>query len=434
MFDAGVQDISGLGPKGPLRNLLNEIDAPEQIEWRRVRHLYWKNGIRVDAGTSAAAFVDNLRLLFEDERAAIEKFFIEMEAIFREMYADVAETGGIPRPPALSELRSWPERHRHMLRWMKTPFDDMLGAFFQNESIRKLLCTLSEYITDTPRNLLVADMAPLFGYYFDGGCYPAGGSQRFANLLTKAVRHRGGRILMRTGVERILIENGHVTGVTTSRKKSYFAPLVIANGDVVSMLTELVDPSYLPADYAKRITGLGRGPSAILLSLGLSTVLPLPPRIFIQQDGLEFGIGNPSVIDSSLAPKDHSSLTILCLLSEQDAALWHCRDGTYQTRKETFAERLLAATEASVIPDIRKHIVHCEIASPATFAAFTRTRNGNIYGAARNAWRPGLQSPVPGLMLVGGGTDVGAGIEAVVISGTRAANLISESQTAKTWS
>ena len=197
------------------------------------------------------------------------------------------------------------------------------------------------------------------------------------------------------------------------------------------MMTDLLAPGHLPANYAKKIAELGRGPSAILLSIGLSTVPSVPPRIFIQQDGLEFGLGNPSVIDPRLAPAGHSSITILCLLSEQDSVSWHIPDEAHRSRKEAFANRLIAAVEASVIPDIREHIVYLEIATPPTFAAFTRTKNGNIYGAARDAWRPGLQSPIPGLMLVGGGTDIGAGIEAVVISGTRAANLISESRTAE---
>jgi hypothetical protein len=52
-----------------------------------------------------------------------------------------------------------------------------------------------------------------------------------------------------------------------------------------------------------------------------------------------------------------------------------------------------------------------------------RSADGSIYGAARGQWTPPIKTPVPGLMLLGGG-QTGPGIEAVVITGTAAANLI----------
>ncbi|HBM90710.1 MAG TPA: hypothetical protein DD400_02370, partial [Rhodospirillaceae bacterium] len=291
-----------------------------------------------------------------------------------------------------------------------------------------LLSTLSEYITDTPQNLLVEDMAPLFGYYFDGGYYPIGGAQCLANLLAKKIIENGGDIRLNTKAEKILLEDGRVTGVLSSEGTSYFAPLVISNGDVVSTLLELVGKEHLPSHYAQKIINLNRGPSAILLSLGLTKTLPLPARVFIHQNHLEFGIGNPSVIDSSLAPLGHSAVTILCLLSESASKDWHNCGEAYTQQKEAFAEKLLCAVEDSVIPDIRQHIVYKEMATPKTFLSFTKAKNGNIYGAARNAWRPELKSPISGLILVGAGTKTGAGIEAVVVSGTHAADLISQGQ------
>src|SRR5262247_2835849 len=44
VFDAGVQDISGLGPRGPVRRLLREIGADGRLDWRRVRHRYVRDG------------------------------------------------------------------------------------------------------------------------------------------------------------------------------------------------------------------------------------------------------------------------------------------------------------------------------------------------------------------------------------------------------
>ena len=92
--------------------------------------------------------------------------------------------------------------------------------------------------------------------------------------------------------------------------------------------------------------------------------------------------------------------------------------------RTAFAGRLIAAAE-TVIPHLRQHILYRQTASPKTFSRYARTRNGNIYGAARGQWCPAVKSPVPGLLLVGGGCQDGPGIEAVVLSGMRAASLLS---------
>lgn len=429
VFDCGVQDISGLGPNGPLNNLLRQIRAADRISWKRVHHLYWMNGIRLNGGNSCAEYVEELCRQFPGESAGIKSFFSEMGAVYRELYADSAKTGGIPATPTLSAFRDWPQTHPHAFRWLRRSFEEMLQTYLSNGVIHAVIQTISEYITEEPRRPLVLDMAPLFGYYFEGGYYPGGGSQRLPQLLANIVEEHRGKILLDTSVEKLHIENGHVAGILTSRGERLFAPLVVANGDVVAMLTTLISEPILPKRYASRITQLARGPSAIVVNVALSIIMPLPARIFIRNNGLSFGIGNPSVLDPTLAPDGHSAVTILLLLSESEAATWLDKlSGNYTARKENVADQLFAAIETSVLPDFRKYIVHKEIATPASFAAFTGARNGNIYGAACAGWRPGLQSPVPGLLLVGGGTETGPGIEAVVISGMRAANLISEAQ------
>lgn len=426
-FDAGVQDFSGLGPRGPLRQLLLRLGAADRLDWRRVRHLYVKDGLRLAFPEDPAALADLLARQFRAEAPAIGRFFAEMAAIYRELYADIEQAGGVPMPPkGLAAALAWPDLHPHAWQWMREPFAGMLDAFFTDARLKRALTTLSEYLTDEPARLTVGDMAPLYGYYFDGGFYPAGGSQRFADLLCDIIAEHGGRVALRTRVKRILTERGRVTGVETAARKTHWAPLVIANGDVATMLGELVGAERLPAEYLGRVDGMARGPSAVLLSLGLDCLPDLPARIFVERDGLEFGIGNPSVIDPSLAPPGHSALTLLYLLPERDTGRWQRKTPDYALRKADIARRLLDATEAALIPGLSRHLVHLEIASPPTFALYTRTRNGAIYGAARGEWCPPMKSPLPGLLLVGAGTTTGAGIEAVVVSGMMAAHAVSD--------
>jgi all-trans-retinol 13,14-reductase len=424
-FDAGVQDFSGLGERGPIRQLLRALDAETRIEWRRVRHLYKKAGVSLSVPDDPADFVVALSALFPREQEGIAVFFAEMAAIYRELYADIEMTGGVPMPPeTLEAMLGWPATHPHAWEWMGQKFSAMRDHFLCDPALKNLLSTLSEYITDRSECLRVADMAPLFGYYFDGGAYPLGGSQRLADLLVDIVKEHGGQVRLRTRIKKITLENGAVSGIISVSGRREHAPIVIANGDVVTMLDELVGRSHLSSSYSDRLQKMRRGPSAILLSLGLDMVPDYPARIFVEYDGLVLGIGNPSAIDPTLAPAGCAALSILCLLPEEESARWQRRDSSYRQDKEAFAERLIAALEATLIPDLRRHVIHREVATPPTFTSFARVRNGHIYGAARDQWLPQLKSPVPGLLLVGAGVSTGPGIEAVVVSGTIAANMV----------
>jgi phytoene dehydrogenase-like protein len=305
----------------------------------------------------------------------------------------------------------------------------MLNAFISSPRLQRLLTTIAEYVTDQPERLTVGEIAPLFSYYFEGGFYPAGGSQKLADLLSAIIEENGSKVRLRTRVTRILFEDGHVAGIVTATGEIQRARLVIANGDVATALSDLIGQSPLPSRYAQRMRALRRGPSAILVSLGLDFLPDLPARVFVSTENLHFGIGNPSVIDPSLAPPGCAALTLLCLLSEEEAATWFRMDrSAYRKSKEAFADRLIAATE-TLLPGLSRSILYRQTAAPPTFTRYTQASNGNIYGAARGQWCPPVISPIPGLMLAGAGCQNGPGVEAAVISGVTSANLITFTST-----
>ncbi len=426
VFDAGVQDISGAGPKGPVRQLLRALGVEDRVQWRRVFHRYARDGLCLDVPEEPAELVRRLCGLFPGEAQGVQAFFEEIEAVYRDMNAGREATGGVPRLPASSrDMLDWTARHPRAERWMRRPFAEMLAAFIENPELKGLLATIAEYVTDEADRLTVAEMAPLYGYYFEGGHYPAGGSQTLARALGAAVEENGGSVRLKTRASRILTDGGRVAGVTTAAGAVHRAPVVVANSDIVTSLTGLIDPALLPSRYARRLAGLRRGPSAVLVSLALDCAPDTPARVFLKTGDLAFGIGNPSVIDPSLAPPGHAAMTFLRLLSEDDAARWFAMDkASYRAAKEDMTDRLIAAAE-TVVPELRRHVLYRQTAAPPTFSRYASAANGSIYGAARGQWLPGVKSPAPGLVLAGAACQSGPGIEAVVISGVRAADAIS---------
>ena len=83
---------------------------------------------------------------------------------------------------------------------------------------------------------------------------------------------------------------------------------------------------------------------------------------------------------------------------------------------------MIAAAE-TVIPGLRQHIVYRTDASPLTYARYDWASSGAIYGISRAGRLKGSKSPVRNLVIAGGG-NAGAGVEAVVISGVEAAEAL----------
>ncbi len=418
IFDSGVQDFSGLGPDRALRWLLTELGLCSRLTWHRVHHRYHLDDLAIDVPETAEGFARELARMFPAEAAGLAGFFEAISTIYKDMGDHGGAHPGMPQTAAARE--QWLARHPVSARWMQSPFAGMLDAFIADARPKHFLTILAEYLTDDPASLTVGEMAPLFGYYIDGGFYPQGGSQELANALAGAVTENGGQLLLSTRVDRINTDNGRATGITLANGEIHHAGHVIYNGDA-ALLPECLDAGQLPPRFQQRLGSRRLGPSAILVSLGLDRIPAMPARVFVTQKGFTFGIGNPSAIDPTLAPPSCAAVTLMCLLSEEDSAQWFTFDRrTYAAEKEAFTGRLIAIAD-EIAPGFAASIVYRQTAAPPTFARYLNTKAGNIYGGARRQWKPLNQPVLPGLLLAGGGTLTGPGIEAVVLSGIAAA-------------
>lgn len=90
----------------------------------------------------------------------------------------------------------------------------------------------------------------------------------------------------------------------------------------------------------------------------------------------------------------------------------------YSQKKKEFAEMLINKAE-KVIPDLRKHIIIQDAATPKTFERYTSMPEGALYAFDQSIGvkRPYFKTPIKGLYLASASTFPGGGIEAVVMSG-----------------
>lgn len=163
----------------------------------------------------------------------------------------------------------------------------------------------------------MVEMAPIFGFYFDGGYYPEGGSQTFASALAGVIRERGSQVRLRAAVRRILVEEGRATGIELAGGEVHCAQAIVSNADVRRTFLELVGREHLPADFVREIEALQPSTSAFTVSLGADFVPDIEPiTVLLKDGGKGLGIFVPSKADSTLAPPGHSSLTLITLVPQ----------------------------------------------------------------------------------------------------------------------
>jgi phytoene dehydrogenase-like protein len=428
IFDAGVHDVSGLGPNGAVRWLLKRLELEQRLDWRRMTQEYFLPDLRIKVPHSAQVYVQQLGERFPASREALRAFFAEMEAVYREMLGEAPRTGGIPfRPATVDETLAYPQAHPHFMRWMNVPFTQMLDRYFTDASLKRVLRMLTGYLTDDPATLTVGEIAPIFGYYFDGGYYPAGGSQAFADALVEAIETRGGEVRLRTPVRRIVVEGGRAVGVALADGRVERAAAVVSNADLRRTFLELVGAEHLPAPLVQQVRALRPSTSALCVYLGLDYVPDVEPVVMLHSEQGGMGIAIPSQVDANLAPPGHSALVLIALAPPDTENAWDRTAPGYRERKRAAGDALIARAEAVALPGLRRHIVYRQEATPATVARYAWTTGGSIYGPARG-WRPHAKTPIAGLVLAGAGVFPGAGVEAVVMSGMIATDLVCPAQ------
>ena len=432
-FDAGPHDFSGLFPGGPLTGVLDRLGLGEAIEWRRLDHGYVFDGERLEPARDWRDYAHQLGERFPADAAGLMSLFDDIRAIFDGMHATGETTGGIPgMPTSVEAMLAFPKRSPMAVKWMDRPFDELVALHIRGAPAKNMILALTGYISDGRETLTCAQMVPLFGYYFHGGYYPVGGSEKLAQALISAIESRGGEVHLKTRVERILVEDGRAGGLELANGQRVSARAVVSNADIKRTFGELVAPSALPPSFYERMKAADPAPSAFMVHLGVDYVPDGPPAWHVH--GPEsVGVEVLSKVDPSAAPAGHSTVGIIKILSADEARKWFPEgpsqdwkalrlSNAYQERKREIGDRMILAAE-TVLPTLRDHIIYRSEATPVTYARYDHSSAGAIYGVARQGRLRGAKSPVTNLVVAGAATH-GPGVEAVVISGARAAEAL----------
>ncbi|WP_186376997.1 phytoene desaturase family protein [Curtobacterium pusillum] len=279
----------------------------------------------------------------------------------------------------------------------------------------------------------------------DGVLYPKGGITEVISAVERVGRREGAKIIAGAKVERIVVEDGHVTGVVHRDRRGvqHTAPadLVVSAADLRHTELQLLDKEYRTyptAHWAKR----DPGPSAVLVYLGVDGPVPglLHHTLVFTADwkanfGAIFGADRhvpdpasiyvcaPSETDPSVSPPGTSNLFLLVPLPADLSIGKGGIDGAGDYEVERIADRAIdVVAERAGVPDLRDRIRVRRTIGPRDFADDYNAWNGSMLGPAHTLKQSAFfreknaSRKVDGLYYAGASTIPGIGLPMCLIS------------------
>ena len=416
-FETSLHELASYGPpskKGSIRRLLedklktdtNFVQVPEAF---RLITTDPEEKMDVFMQFGVENFIDTIEKEVPGSRKSVEDFFKiakEIEAAF----AYFGKTKGNPDQGVL--IKEFP----NFLKTAAYSVSEVEVAINMPKKAQDILNGYWAYLGIPMSRMnftLYAVMVLSFAEI--GGWIPTNRSHGFTTAIDAKIHEFGGRIEYNTTVDKILVEDGKVVGVETSKGDKIQTNHVISNASPTLTYSKLIHPqSEVPEKAFKEINARIHGLTGFVVYAGLdisAEELGLTDYSFFimnnmdtegvydswrkleAPNGLACTILNNAVPDCS--PPGTCILDLTTLFRPE---AW--KDVTpeeYIKLKTKLAEDLMIKFEQATGTSVRDHIEEIEIATPATFARYAHLFNGIFYGYEPESW----DSIVPRLMIMG---------------------------------
>jgi prolycopene isomerase len=243
-------------------------------------------------------------------------------------------------------------------------------------------------------------------YYFiiRKAYFPKYRSHAFTAALETKIRELGGKVQYNTKVERILVEEGKVVGVETSKGDKIKTNHVISNASPTLIYNNLIYPkSEVPKIAYKNVNARRHAISCFVVYLGLD--------LSVEELGISnysyhiYETANTEEIYESFKtlnpPKAQATVCLnkiipdaspegtcmLCITAFFLPEAWKdVKAKDYFILKRRIANNLIETFEKATGTSIKNHIEEIEIATPQTLNRYTGAYYGSAYGYETDPW------------------------------------------------
>lgn len=297
----------------------------------------------------------------------------------------------------------------------------------------------------TSMYILVSTLEKKFGVH-----YAMGGIQAIADAAVKVIEAQGGKVMLNTEVDEILVSReGRATGIRLGDGSELPAEVVVSNADAGHTYKRLLRNTarwrWTDEKLDKKRWSMGlfvwyfgtTGTANMWKDVGHHSVVVGPrykehvKELFIDgtlADDMSLYVHRPSVTDPTAAPKGDDTFYVLSPVPH----LGHDNGVDWDKETAAYKAKVLKVIEERLLPGVADKITEEEVFTPNTF----RDRYLSPFGAGfsleprifQSAWfRPhNVSEEVDGLYLTGAGTHPGAGVPSVIGSAELVAQMIGD--------
>ncbi len=296
--------------------------------------------------------------------------------------------------------------------------------------VEMLLCPLMWYGNARERDMDFGQFCVMFrSIYMEGFARPFKGVRLILKNLVRRFRELGGELRLRSGVERIIVEDGRAIGVALDSGETIIAKRILSSAGRVETL-RMCDDGFAYDDkhragqlsFVETISVLDRQPGAA--GFDRTIVFFNDSERFDWQKPEELCDVRTGVICSPNNFRYHPTdgqlpdgMIRVTALANFD--LWTTLpEEEYRRQKQQWFQRIQQSA-TRFVPDYRPHTIDTDMFTPRTIRRFTWHDNGAVYGSPVKQ----LDGTTPMKNLFLCGTDQGfVGIVGAIVSGITIAN------------
>ncbi|HUJ19130.1 MAG TPA: NAD(P)/FAD-dependent oxidoreductase [Nitrospirota bacterium] len=318
----------------------------------------------------------------------------------------------------------------------KQSYKDFLDRYFYDYRIKTILSLPILGNGGLPPSLISAFTgAKIFTeFILDGGYYPEGGMQALPDIIVDRFKELGGHIKLSCLVKKISVINNRVEGAVLEKIGLVRTRYLVSNCDARQTYYDLLGKHHVKKEIFDTIDSLTPSLSTFILYVAVDKPFKSLPKPgtnvwFLPYYDLEKAYsyakkGNIDKVEGFMVRFSPDKKTILAFVNApfKNKVYW---DKNKSKLQESFIQRI----EKYVIPDLSKHIVYKETATPHTLYRYTLNYQGAAYGWASTPsqlFTPELRqsTSIRGLYLTGHWTTQTQGIPGVAYLGLDTAKFI----------
>jgi phytoene dehydrogenase-like protein len=206
-----------------------------------------------------------LTRMIEDTKDSISKFSFKDATAFgkamrgwRKIVSDIIGPATFVPPLSPLDISIAMQRTdvgQEMLEMVERSPLEIITDTFENDRVRAfMLYTVCMWGLD-PRETGIGMFVALYLDRAMNKCYCYGGSHKFAGAMAREFVRAGGLILEAAGVNKILMENGRVAGVTIEEGRTLRSKVVMSTLDPTTTFIDLIGAEHLPPDLKESVEG-----------------------------------------------------------------------------------------------------------------------------------------------------------------------------------